>query len=280
MNLSRYLELRRYFEVGFWIAWFGVQNTVGALTVLADHARAGSEIASWEPFSWEYSSALAMVVLVPLVVWFDRRFPLYPRSFKANLPWHLVASFVFTVLHVGGMVQLRKWIYLAFDRSYDFGVVATEFIYEYRKDFMSYFTIIIILYVYRFIITRLQGEASFPDAEESSASESLPDRFLVKTLGREFLVKIDDIDWLESSGNYVTLHCGLRLFPMRGTLSELAERLAERGFQRVHRRAVVNLDKVAEIKPYDTGDAELTLKTGATLNVSRRYRAELRERFG
>ena len=71
-----------------------------------------------------------------------------------------------------------------------------------------------------------------------------------------------------------------RVYPLRDTMTSISEKLATQGFQRVHRSAIVNLDQVAEIVAFDTGDGEARLRTEATVPVSRRFRKELRERLG
>jgi len=131
------------------------------------------------------------------------------------------------------------------------------------------------------VLLRLQGEARFLDeAHEEEETAAVVDRFLVKKLGREFLVRVDDIDWIESSGNYVTLHVGGRLYPLRETMTNIERRLRESGFARVHRTAIVNMDRVAEIEPFDTGDARARLEGGQFVPVSRRYRSALRAELG
>jgi DNA-binding LytR/AlgR family response regulator len=62
-------------------------------------------------------------------------------------------------------------------------------------------------------------------------------------------------------------------------MTGITERMQPQGFQRVHRSAVVNLDRVAEIVPFESGDGEARLASGARVPVSRRYRKELRERI-
>ena len=107
----------------------------------------------------------------------------------------------------------------------------------------------------------------------------ISDRFLIKKLGREFLVRLDEIDWIESCGNYVNLHVGDRVYPLRDTMTSISERLEPHGFQRIHRSAIVNLDRVAEIVASDSGDGEARLSSNATVPVSRRFRKELRDRL-
>ena len=136
------------------------------------------------------------------------------------------------------------------------------------------------IYMYRFVLLRLQGEAGFlTEEKDEQAEDGTFDRFLVKKLGREFLVRVDEIDWIESCGNYVNLHVGSRVYPLRETMTRIDERLLPMGFQRVHRSAIVNLDRVSEIVAFDTGDGQAKLNTDATVPVSRRFRQELRERL-
>ena len=105
-----------------------------------------------------------------------------------------------------------------------------------------------------------------------------PERFLVRKLGREFLVAANDIESLQASGNYVNLRVRGRDYPLRSTIAAIESRLDPARFQRVHRSWIVNLEHVAMIEPLDTGDARIHLKDASTLPCSRRYRAALRDR--
>jgi DNA-binding LytR/AlgR family response regulator len=186
-------------------------------------------------------------------------------------------------MHVGGMVLLRKLAYMTMGASYHFGDLPSELFYEYLKDFRGYASFIALIYLYRFMLRRAQGEAQFlaEGAEDAvTTPQPVTDRFLVKKLGREFLVKVADIDWIEASGNYVNLRVGTRAYPLRETMSGIESRLSNAGFMRVHRSAIVNLDRVQEIVPFDTGDGEARLAGDLRVPVSRRFRKELRERLG
>jgi DNA-binding LytR/AlgR family response regulator len=77
----------------------------------------------------------------------------------------------------------------------------------------------------------------------------------------------------------VNLHVGDRVYPLRETMMRIDEQLVPRGFQRVHRSAIVNLDRVTEIRAFDSGDGEARLKSDAVVPVSRRFRQDLRERL-
>ena len=130
---------------------------------------------------------------------------------------------------------------------------------------------------------RWQGEArllSAPDEGPPVEPVERPERFLVRKVGKEFLLNAREIEWLQAAGNYVNLHVHGRDYPLRTTMAAIEERLDPARFVRVHRSYFVNLDFLAEIEPLDTGDARLKLRDGAAIPCSRRYRAQLRERFG
>ena len=281
MTPQAYLRHRRAFETGFWLLLFVVNAAANSITTNIDLARTAAGVDRWEPWAWEITSGLTWLALIPLILAFDRRFPLGRPHPRRHVAWHLVFSGVVSVLHVAGMVLLREATYAAAGEDYRFGPWLGELGYEYLKDVRTYAAFIALIYLYRLVLRRWQGEAGFLEqGREEGPPEAVTDRFLVKKLGREFLVRVEDIDWIESSANYVNLHVGERVYPLRETMAGIEQKLAPRGFVRVHRSAIVNLDRVREIEPFDTGDARAHLSTGRTVPVSRRYRQELRERLG
>lgn len=286
MNLTDYLAKRRRYEILAWLLLLAVQVAANTSVTLLDIERAGRDVAAWEVITWEVTSAFVIAILLPVLLLFDARFPLHRDVWRPNLGRHAAFTVVWSLAHVLGMVALRESAYGLAGGDYVFASspwgFLVEFFYEYLKDVRSYAGILAAVYLYRFVIRRLQGEASFvPEGEAGAvAATEIPDRFLVKKLGREFLVNVNDIDWIEAAGNYVTLHVGDRLYPLRETMAGIESRLEARGFARVHRGAILNLDRVREIEPFDTGDARAHLVTGGIVPVSRRYRQELRNRLG
>jgi len=94
-------------------------------------------------------------------------------------------------------------------------------------------------------------------------------------LNKEYLVRVEEIDWVESASNYVLMHCGERSYPMRGTLSGLADELNEAQFIRVHRTAIVNLKRVESLN--ETGDLRAQLTSGDLVPISRTYLPDLKK---
>jgi two-component system LytT family response regulator len=110
--------------------------------------------------------------------------------------------------------------------------------------------------------------------EQSGGRPSLL-RLLVHQRDRSYFVRIDEVDYLESDGNYIRVHTAQRRCRVRGTLARLATRLDPDRFRRISRTCVVNLDRVREIQPWFHGDAVVILQSGQRLRVSRTRRHEL-----
>jgi two-component system LytT family response regulator len=104
------------------------------------------------------------------------------------------------------------------------------------------------------------------------------DRLLVLGPDRAVLLPLKRVDRLESARNYVVLHAGRETFRVRSTLDRLEQRLDPRRFVRVSRTAMVNVDRIAELKPWSHGDWVVVTTDGAKLRLSRRYRDRM-ERF-
>lgn len=276
---QRYLPWKRTVEVGYWLGLTVVNVVANSVTVLMDVRRADLTFADWEPAVWEVSSGLMFLLLVPPLVWFTRRFPFHWDGLRQQVSRHLLASVVFSIVHVAGMVGLRKLAYATQGMVYDFGPLTVELTYEYLKDVRTYVGMVATIEIYRLVVRRLQGEATLlsnPDEGEPIEATDRPERFLVRKLGREFLVAAADIEWLQASGNYVNLRVRSHDYPLRSTMAGIEAKLDPARFVRVHRSYMVNLDQIASIQPLETGDARVHLKDGTELPCSRRYRDALR----
>lgn len=281
--LQRYQPVRRSVEIGFWVVSYLFSAVANSLTVNMDVRRLDLGFAAWQPVAWEASSAIVALALVPVVAWFTRRWPIHLDNWRRMLPVHLLASIAWALLHVAGMVALRKLAYASQGLDYDFGPWWREFGYEYLKDVRSYASVVLVIEGYRFVMRRLQGEASLlsaPDAGPPVEPLDRPGRFLVRKLGREFLVAAHDIEWLQAAGNYVNLRVRGHDYPLRSTIGGIEDKLDPARFVRIQRSYIANLDHVASIEPLDTGDARVHMKDGANLPCSRTYRSGLKQRFG
>ena len=94
------------------------------------------------------------------------------------------------------------------------------------------------------------------------------------------VISTADIDWIRADGNYVHLHVGSARFLHRDTLRHLLATLDPARFLRIHRGIMVNLDRVAEVHPLFQGNAEVVLRDGTRLHLSRRFRTHARRALG
>jgi two-component system LytT family response regulator len=106
------------------------------------------------------------------------------------------------------------------------------------------------------------------------------DRLVIKNNDRVFVLKTDEIDWIEAEGNYVRIHFGKQSSLMRETLTRLAEQLDPRKFPRIHRSRLVNIDHIQELQPWSHRDWRIILRSGAELRLSRNYRDRLHQLLG
>jgi hypothetical protein len=227
MTVQRYLQNRQSWEVLIAAAFLLVSLFANVGEVQIEFARSGAEWDRWLPWVLELTSHVGMAVVIPIVVWFDHRFPIRSDTWRTSALAHVLFSVVASAIHVvimyGGRVLLFR--YFSPGNPYHWEDRAREFSYEYLKDFRTYLLILVVLYLYRFILLRLQGEAGYVGDNEDENSTPIADRFLVKKFGREFLVRVNDIEWIESAGNYVNLHVRNRVYPLRDTMTNISEKL-------------------------------------------------------
>lgn len=101
--------------------------------------------------------------------------------------------------------------------------------------------------------------------------------FAVRTGARTLLVDAADVERIEADGDYATLYAHGRTYLVRERLQALALRLDPSRFQRVHRSAIVRLDRIAELRALTNRDALLRLRDGTLLRASRTYMPALTE---
>jgi two-component system LytT family response regulator len=106
------------------------------------------------------------------------------------------------------------------------------------------------------------------------------DRVAVKSDGVIKLVRLSEVDYIEASGRYVTLHVGKDQHLLRETMNDLEAKLDTSSFARVHRSAIVNLDRIRELQTEGHGEVTIVLADGRTLRWSRSYRERLESLLG
>jgi two-component system LytT family response regulator len=106
------------------------------------------------------------------------------------------------------------------------------------------------------------------------------ERLVVKSGGRVFFLRTEEIDWIEAAGNYVRLHLATESHLFRETMNRMESRLDARRFARIHRSRIVNTERIKELQPWFNGDYAVVLRDGTRLTLSRGYRDKLQQRLG
>jgi two-component system LytT family response regulator len=119
---------------------------------------------------------------------------------------------------------------------------------------------------------RRQGRTPANDALDDFLSASA-DRLVVRDGDRILIIPAHEIDWCAAEDNYVRIHAGPKRHLIRMTMRQLEDQLPRPTFARIHRSAIVNMERVRECAPLGGGEYRVTLVNGVRLVVSRTYRA-------
>ncbi|HEX8708913.1 MAG TPA: LytTR family DNA-binding domain-containing protein [Pyrinomonadaceae bacterium] len=116
--------------------------------------------------------------------------------------------------------------------------------------------------------------------EELKAESKYIERLVIKSSGRVFFLDTEDIDWIQAEGNYVSVHSGKKSHLLREPISRLETQLDPKKFLRIHRSAIVRIDRIRELQPWFHGEYHVLLHDGTQLTLSRNYRENLQTALG
>ncbi len=230
-------------------------TVVNALTVQADEP----QLRGWEAWALEGTST-TMLALLGWIPWLTITIA-PPEGAKKTLAWgrrlaaHLAGALLFSALHVGGMLSLRYALYSAAGEIYRYGAIGSRFLYEFRKDLLTYTVLAAIFWLLRRRRELAPRPVSF-DIHDGAR--------LIRTSSSEILA-------VAAAGNYVefVLADGRRPL-MRTTMRSVEAALAPLGFVRTHRSWLINSRRVKGLRPLGAGDWSVELD-GAVAPLSRRY---------
>jgi two-component system LytT family response regulator len=101
------------------------------------------------------------------------------------------------------------------------------------------------------------------------------DRLIIRADGRITFLNTGDIDWIEADDKYVHLHTGKGRRMVRQTLTGMETQLDPTKFVRIHRSAMVNVERIKELQPLFNGEYSLHLNDMTKLTLSRKYKDRL-----
>jgi DNA-binding LytR/AlgR family response regulator len=274
--------------IAAWTILLAVSVAARSYVEMANQEKIGRPIGLDHALAIELTSHVVVAALLPALYWLHRRWPI-GQSLR-NVTIHVAAVVPFSIAHTVGMAALRLlWFSAILGAAYSFPLTLDRLAYEFAKDIVSYGMLSAGVLALRHLFERIPARtASAPEPAPQRATPALvpeppleapapsppplAERFAVRKRGREIMVEMADIDWVEASGNYAVLHVGGETLEIRSSLSKLESELDPRRFVRVHKSYLVNVTRIAEVTPWVSGDWRIRLQDGAEVNLSRRYR--------
>jgi two-component system LytT family response regulator len=112
------------------------------------------------------------------------------------------------------------------------------------------------------------------------SSKNILSRLMIKTKDQISIISVEEIDWIESAGDYVYIHSERKKYLIRETLTALEQKMNTQKFVRIHRSSIVNIDKIKSMRQNEHGDFDVFLNDGTKLKLSRTYRANFQNAIG
>ena len=262
---------------GYWLVFL--------LVLEPDNVLRASQAGYALPFAIEAAriggAALLGAVTTPILIALTRRFPVVGDQPWRNLAIHLLAN---------ACLGFALIVASCFVASWGFEHQALPSQVEVRDQLTSNWTLLVFALCAFTAIVHVIGLVRRTDAVETAVADiaaveaATPEaersaRIPIKAGGRLRFVEQASIDWMETQGNYVALHAGANVQLLRRTLTDFEVELEAGRFVRIHRRMIVAIDRMQEMKPLPNGDATLRLRDGQELRVSRSYREEVVRRW-
>lgn len=121
---------------------------------------------------------------------------------------------------------------------------------------------------------------NFHQVEPPHKNADYQKRLVLKSAGRITFIEIEDIDWIEAEGSYVSIKIGAKSHLLRETLKNLEDLLNPDIFLRIHRSTIINVNRIKELRPYFHGEFIVILKNGRQFKLSRNYRRQAEKLLG
>ncbi len=286
------LEIRERVRLPGWLAplLYGFAYWLAFLLVLEpDNVLRASQQGHALPIGLEAArivvAALLGAVATPVLLLLTDRFPVVGAHRWRHAAFHLAGNVC---------VAFALILVSCFLAAWGFEGQPAPSLAEVRSQLTSNWTLLVfalsaftaIVHMIRFVrhtdaqttgVADAMADVAVADDGEADAERVA--RIAIKTGGRLRFVQQANIDWVETQGNYVALHVGANVQLLRKTLTEFEAELEADRFVRIHRRMIIAVDRIDEMKPLPNGDAALRLKDGQELRVSRRYREDVVRRW-
>lgn len=255
--------------------FFGTQSYIRA-TRSGTGAALSRYLISW--LICGYSWAL----LTAPILWFRNRFSLGRLGWSRFLLVHIPAAVVFGLAQLGVYVLISGSLFGTRNGYWDFykHVVVSEI----QFSFLVYLAIVLAASAYDRFTRQPIPEESVSDPIRHN-SDPLPQtkveangwlrRLSIKERGTITLVDTTSIDLITTYGNYLFIQTAEKRHIYRETMAAMEKQLDPTMFVRISRAAMVNVERIKELRVMGNGEFEVVLKNGSRLNSTRRYRKHL-----
>jgi hypothetical protein len=243
---------------------------VNALSAAQDAAWRGKPYDLGTPLLWEMTSIVMIILAAPVLFVAVHRLRANAGRLQ-RIGLAISAIIIFSALHIAGMVALRKAVMWLLGTTYDFHVAVVTVLYEFRKDVV---TSLLIGGTFWLVESRREARQSQkPIPAASEPPDTAPHTVWLRDGATRIRIQPPDVVWISSAGNYIeySLANGTSHL-VRGTLAGAEAELSRFNLARIHRTRLANLARVTGVEMKPSGDFELTLDTGHTIQGSRRYR--------
>jgi len=268
-------------NVAMYVSFFMLLALTMALRSVASHALIGDNLTYVQALSVAVATCSLWAALLPQVFRWSDHISAENASWFMTMAAHVALAAAFVVISVGWRFSLDL-LFPSLRRVH--GSSSTVFgIYLLTglgRSLLLYLGAVAAAHAWkRYRISGVRPEpeicepvsltqSEFPSpTTDSSASPA--QRFLIKTNGRILFVEPEDIDWIEAAGNYVSLHAGEKSYLLRESMRGIEEQLDPSRFLRVHRSAIVQLNRVREVQVLPSGRHQAIFISGARATLGR-----------
>ncbi len=299
MNHAK-ISNQKYFNMGLiFLGWtlyglFFASQSYVRQTYFGRNPNWQNDLAVWLTCGYSWA------ILTPPILFAARRFPFNRENWLRSLSIHIPSSVFFSISALAVFAGIR----MLFGENHSLDRFQNLVVDEIHSCVLVYFGILGVNYAVNYwfktggpdeakngrvvpnAVSDLlkNGELyqeipSFPERLESKKPDPqhpvYAERFTVKESGRIVLIKVCEIDWITSDGNYVKLHTNGKSHLLRETMKAMEQKLDPSIFLRVRRSAIVRIEQIKELHPLFNGEFEIVLKNGTKISSSRRYRKNL-----
>lgn len=238
---------------------------VNAASLIDERRALGQPIAPWQAWVLEGTSFVAWLALLPAVLIIATRLSSRPLPLMAL--GHAAGCIAVSLTHTALIAGLRIASFALAGEDYAPAEPWSDrLLFEARKDVITYVSI---LAVFLFARRLVASDRSGPLRSDETALIEVRDG------KRIVMLRPGEIDWVSAAGNYVELHGRFGSELARRTMADIEAELAPHGFVRVHRSRLVRRTAIAATETRQSGDFEITLRSGTVISGSRRFRQNL-----